>query len=79
MNLYNYITVSPETQWGKPVFKRTRVTVDTLFYHLEAGVGLDDFFENFHGVSKEQVQGVLESAARLFQSSKLEKINEIIA
>lgn len=63
MNLNNYITVSPEIQWGKPVFKGTRVTVNTLFYHMEAGVGLEDFFENFPGVSKEQAEAVLESIA----------------
>ncbi len=79
MNLHQYITVSPDIQFGKPVFQGTRVTVDTLFFHLEQGISLDEFFENFPGVSKEQVEGVLESTARLFQSPNLEKIDEIIA
>lgn len=79
MNLHQYITVSPDVQFGKPVFKGTRVTVDTLFFHLEQGISLQEFLEDFPGVSKLQVEGVLESAAKLFQSSNLEKIDEIIA
>jgi uncharacterized protein (DUF433 family) len=79
MNLHQYITVSPDIQFGKPVFKGTRVTVDTLFFHLEQGISLNEFFEDFPGVSKEQAEAVLESAALLFQSSNWKKIDEIIA
>lgn len=79
MNLHEYITVSPDIQFGKPVFKGTRVTVQTLFFHLEQGVGLNEFLEDFPGVSKEQAEAVLASAALLFQSANWEKIDEIIA
>ena len=79
MNLHDYISVSPDVQFGKPVFKGTRVTVETLFFHLEQGVSLSEFLEDFPGVSKEQAEAVLESAALLFQSSNWEKIDEIIA
>ncbi|MBM3416603.1 MAG: DUF433 domain-containing protein [Bacteroidetes bacterium] len=79
MNLHEYITVSPDIQFGRPVFKGTRVTVDTLFFHLEQGISLDDFLQDFPGVSRDQVEGVLESTARLFQSSNIGKLDEIIA
>ncbi len=79
MNLHNYIIVSPDIQFGKPVFKGTRVPVQTLFYHLEQGVSLNEFLNDFPGVSREQAEAVLESAALLFQSSNWEKIDEIIA
>jgi uncharacterized protein (DUF433 family) len=79
MNLHNYITVSPNVQFGKPVFKGTRVPVETLFFHLEAGLTITEFLEGFPGVSKEQAEAVLASAALLFQSSNWEKINEITA
>ena len=79
MNLHQYITVSPDIQFGKPVFKGTRVTVDTLFFHLEQGLSIDEFLEGFPGVSKKQAEAVIESAAILFQSSNWEKINEITA
>ncbi|WP_237587127.1 DUF433 domain-containing protein [Pontibacter russatus] len=31
----DYITLDPEVLCGQPVFKGTRVTLDTLFMHLE--------------------------------------------
>ena len=79
MNLHQYITVSSDIQFGKPVFKGTRVTVDTLFFHLEEGLSINDFLEGFPGVRKEQAEAVIESAAILFQSANWEKINEITA
>ena len=79
MYLHQYISVSPDIQFGKPDFKVTRVTVDTLFFHLEQGISLNEFLEDFPGASKEQAERVLESTARLFHSSNLGKIDEIIA
>ena len=69
MKLHQYITVSSDIQFGKPVFKGTRVTVDTLFFHLEEGLSINDFLEGFPGVSKEQAKAVIESAAIFFQSA----------
>ena len=79
MNLHNYISVSPDVQFGKPCFKGTRVPVETLFFNLEEGLGLDEFLEGFPGVSRKQAEAILASAALLFQSSNWEKIDEIIA
>ena len=79
MNLQQFISVSSAGQFGMPVFKGTRVTVDTLFFHLEQGISLKEFYEGFPGVSKEQVEGVLESAVRLVLSSKIYKPDEIVA
>jgi hypothetical protein len=44
---------------------------------LEQRISLNEFLENFPGVSGEQADA-LESAALLFQSSNLKKIDEII-
>ncbi len=79
MKLQDYITVSPDVQFGKPVFKGTRVPVETLFFHLEQGVSLNEFLQDFPGVTKQQAEAVLESAAQLFQSANWEKLDEIIA
>ena len=79
MDLHKHITVSPDVQFGKPVFKGTRVPVQTLFFHLEQGVSLNEFLEDFPGVTKVQAEAVLESAALIFQSANWEKIVEIIA
>ena len=49
---------------GAPVFKGTRVLVQTLIEHLEAGDSIDDFLEGFPSVSREQVIAFLEEMKR---------------
>jgi uncharacterized protein (DUF433 family) len=53
---------SPETVSGAWVFRGTRVPVSALFENLEDGARVDDFVEWFPGVTKEQVEAVLEHA-----------------
>jgi uncharacterized protein (DUF433 family) len=52
----------PERVSGAWVFKGTRVPVKALFENIEAGARLDEFLEWFPGVSKEQVEAVLQHA-----------------
>jgi uncharacterized protein (DUF433 family) len=52
----------PEKVSGAWVFKGTRVPVKALFENIEAGARLDEFLEWFPGVSKEQVEAVLQHA-----------------
>jgi len=53
------------------VFKGTRVPVESLFDHLELGVSLDNFLDDFPSVSKEQAVVVLEIAGKLFSARNL--------
>ncbi len=46
------------------VFKGTRVSVKALFENLEDGARVDDFLAWFPGVTREQVEAVLEHAGR---------------
>jgi uncharacterized protein (DUF433 family) len=48
---------------GAWVFRGTRVPVSALFANLEGGATVEEFLEWFPGVSREQVNGVLEHAA----------------
>jgi uncharacterized protein (DUF433 family) len=48
---------------GEWVFRGTRMPVATVFENLEAGSSLEEIVEQFH-VTREQVQAVLEFAAR---------------
>jgi uncharacterized protein (DUF433 family) len=48
---------------GAWVFKGTRVPVKALFENIEAGARIDDFLEWFPGVSRRQVESVLEHAS----------------
>ena len=56
------ISVDPEIMSGTPCFRGTRVPVKTLFEYLAAGDPLEEFFEDFPGVTPDQVQAVLEEA-----------------
>jgi uncharacterized protein (DUF433 family) len=48
---------------GAWVFRGTRVPVSGLFTNLEGGATVDEFLEWFPGVSREQVNIVLEHAS----------------
>lgn len=58
------ITVDKDILGGTPVFKGTRVPIQSLFEHLEAGDSLAQFLEGFPSVSKEQSISVLKHAEK---------------
>jgi uncharacterized protein (DUF433 family) len=66
-NLAQYISIDKDTAAGQPVFKGTRVTVKTLFDHLEDS-SLDEFLAGFPSVSRLQAEAVIELAATRFLS-----------
>jgi uncharacterized protein (DUF433 family) len=55
---------NPEKLSGTWVFRGTRVPVSALFANIEGGATVDEFLEWFPGVSREQVNLVLEHAAQ---------------
>jgi len=59
------ITKDPEIMHGVPVFRGTRVPVQTLFDYLEGGDTLEEFLEGFPTVSRIQAVGALEEARQL--------------
>jgi uncharacterized protein (DUF433 family) len=59
------ITRDPEVMHGTPVFRGTRVPVQTLFDYLEGGESLDDFLEGFPTVPRELAVQVLEECKEL--------------
>ncbi len=58
------ITISSEIMGGTPVFYGTRVPIISLFEHLEGGVKIDDFIEDFPTVTKEQIIKILELSSQ---------------
>ena len=77
--LNSIITVNSEIQNGQPVFANTRVPVESLFMHLEKGISLDVFLEDFPSVKKEQAIYVLELAEKIFNSKNLNSLLDEIA
>ena len=55
----------PEIMHGVPVFRGTRVPVQTLFEYLEGGDTLESFLEGFPAVSRALAVEVLEDAKQL--------------
>jgi uncharacterized protein (DUF433 family) len=53
----------PGKRSGAWVFKDTRMPVATVFDNLESGASIEEIIEWF-GVTREQIQAVLEFAAR---------------
>ena len=56
------ISSNPEVMGGTPVFRGTRVPVQTLIDYLEAGDSISDFLDGFPTVTKEQAVAFLEEA-----------------
>jgi len=54
----------PEVFSGAWVFCGTRVPVSSLFQNLEDGATVDEYLVWFPGVSRKQIEAVLEYAAR---------------
>ena len=56
------ITSNRRIMGGTPVFRGTRVPLETLIDCLEAGDSINDFLEGFPTVTREQVIQFLEEA-----------------
>lgn len=79
LKVRDYISIDKEILGGNPVFKGTRVPVESLFQHLEKGVSLDQFLLDFPSVSKDQAIATIEMAGKLMTSKDIEKIYETAA
>ncbi|MBC7892578.1 MAG: DUF433 domain-containing protein [Sphingobacteriaceae bacterium] len=79
MKLEEIINVDPEIQFGTPVFTGTRVPIESIFWHLEKGITLDDFLEDFPSVSREQAVALMEVASKTLTRSDFSKFYEIAA
>lgn len=55
----------PQVMHGTPVFRGTRVPMQTLFDYIEAGDSLERFLDHFPSVRREQAIAALEEAAAL--------------
>jgi uncharacterized protein (DUF433 family) len=54
---------------GEWLFRGTRVPVRALFENIEGGASVRDFLEWFPGVTRDQVDAVLEHASRSLAAS----------
>ncbi len=73
------IQVDSNILGGTPVFKGTRVPIETLFDHLEDGISIDEFLEDFPTVARDQVVQILELAGDVLTSKNFQKLYEAAA
>ncbi len=62
MQVEDVISSNEKVMSGAPVFAGTRVPVESLIAHLQAGDRLEDFLEGFPTVTREQAMAFLEIA-----------------
>lgn len=79
LSVKDYITIDKDILSGQPVFKGTRVPVESLIDHLEKGISLDQFLDDFPSVTKEQAVAILEIASKILSSGNIEKLYEAVA
>jgi uncharacterized protein (DUF433 family) len=79
MDINNIITADKDILGGQPVFTGTRVPVESLFDHLEAGISLDDFLDDFPTVAREQAISLLDMANKIMTSKNVAKLYEAVA
>ncbi len=79
MKITDIITINKEIQSGTPVFKGTRVPIQSLFWHLESGVTIDEFLEDFPSVTKNQVIQLLELSNKMVNMPQIIQLYETVA
>ena len=79
MDIKEIINVDAEILSGQPVFTGTRVPLETLFDHLESGISLDEFLDDFPTVSKVQAVALLEIANKVLTSKNVAQIYAAVA
>lgn len=67
-SMNSLIVKNPNILSGTPVFRGTRVPLQTLFDYLEGGDTLEQFLEGFPSVSREMAIAALEDARDLFSA-----------
>jgi len=61
----NVVSIDPEVMGGTPVFRGTRVPIQNLIEYLEDDDDINDFFDGFPSVSREQVIGLIEQLEKM--------------
>ncbi len=65
------VSIDPDRMSGTPCFAGSRVPIANLWHYLVGGDTLDEFLEDFEGVSRDQAIGALELAlARLLNEPR---------
>jgi uncharacterized protein (DUF433 family) len=68
---YGAITIQADIMHGAPVFKNTKIAIQTFFEYLEDGRSLEKFLNDFPSVNKKDVIEVLQMAKFALTTEKI--------
>src|ERR1019366_6998903 len=68
--LFGIVWINHERMSGAPCFSGTRVPIKTLFDYIEGGEPLEEFLEDFEGVSRSHAEAVLSMDCQFFEWSR---------
>ena len=71
MDWQDRITINPEVLVGKPVIRGTRLAVELIVELLANGWSEPQIFENYPGVTHEDVSACLHYASELLKSERV--------
>jgi len=69
------ITVDPQILSGKPIFEGTRIPVDLILEFLSQGYNIDQVLEEYPSLTKEDILGALNFAAKKIKEEKIYPIS----
>jgi uncharacterized protein (DUF433 family) len=73
MNHLNRIVSNPEVMLGKPVIKRTRITVELILKKLASGYSVDQILKSYDHLSKEDILAALDYSAVVVSEENIQK------
>ena len=62
MTAKELINIDPKVMSGTPVFRGTRVPVQSLIDHIEGNIPIEEFLDDFPSVSRDKAVALLEVA-----------------
>ena len=65
MGIEEIIHRDPDILGGTPVFKGTRVPIDSFLDHLKSGISLEEFLDDFPSVNRQMAEEFLELVKRV--------------
>ena len=65
MGIEEIIHRDPDILGGTPVFKGTRVPIDSFLDHLKSGISLEEFLDDFPSVTRQMAEEFFELVKRV--------------
>ncbi len=62
IDLSEWVVCDPETLGGRPIFRGSRVPVETLFENLEDGLSLEEILDSYASIPKSAAIDLLEAS-----------------